>query len=276
MAKTRKAGRAMSLKRARSYVRRPRVKKTVIKPIKTYVKRAINNAIETKTVTKIGVRSLYAYTGTSWSTENRLCMTPMNNAGAGVILASGDAQDQRTGNYVKSHKVIFKGVIYPNPYNAVTNPNPCPQEIVFWFVSFRPQPAITTNPVDGTYFQEGGSSAAPQGTLIDVIRTVNPERFKIYGKRVIKLGNSAINGTGGTAGTQQFANNDFNLNHKFYFDVTKMVPKKVIFNDAINNDPTSRALWCVWEAVNADGTTQAVNTIPLSMQYQIDFNYKDA
>jgi len=249
--------------------------KKVAQPVKRYIKRAINSAIETKVVTKVGSRSLYAYTGTSWSTENRLCMTPMNNAGAGVIIPQGDAQDQRSGNIVKTHKVLFKGVIYVNPYNAVTNPIPIPQEIVFWFISFRPQPAITVNPVDGSFFQEGGSSFPPSGTVIDVIRSINQERFYVHGKRVFKLGYNWYSGTGQQNNAGNFSNNDFNYNKKFVFDITKMCPKRIIFNDAVNNDPQSRALWCVWEAVNADGTTQSASTIPCSMQYQIDFYYKD-
>lgn len=248
--------------------------KKVTKPVKTYVKRAISSAIETKVATKLGSRSLYAYTGTSWSTECRLCMTPMNNAGAGVIVATGDAQDNRTGNIIKTHKVMFKGVIYPNPYSVTTN-IPIPQEIVFWFISFRPQPAITVNPVDATFFQEGGSSAAPQGTVVDVIRSINKERYYVYGKKVMKIGYNWYSGTGQNVNAGNYSNNDFNLNRKFAFDITKYCPKRVIFNDAINNDPQSRALWCVWEAVNADGTTQSASTIPCSMQYQIDYYYKD-
>lgn len=249
--------------------------KGVSQPVARFVKRQINSAIETKVVTKLGSRSLYAYTGTTWSGSCSLCMTPMNNAGAGVIVPVGDGQENRTGNIIKTNRVMFKGVIYPNPYNGTTNPSPTPQEIVFWFISFRPQPGITTNPVDGTFFQEGNSSVPLQGTVVDVIRSINKERFYVYGKKVIKLGYNWYSGTGQNNNAGNFSNNDFKMNHKFSFDITKYCPKRIVFNDAINNDPQSRALWCVWEAVNADGTTQAVSTIPCSMQYQIDFFYKD-
>lgn len=256
---------------------RPRVmRKKVPKPIKTYVKRALNSSIETKQVTKLGSTSLYAYTGTSWSTVNRLCLTPNGNAGTGCVISQGDAQDQRTGNMIKTHKVIFKGVIYPNGYDVATNPIPRCQEVVFWFISFRPQPAITTNPVDGTFFQEGGSFSAPSGTIVDTIRSINKERFYVYGKKVFKVGFEQYNGTGQATGYGNYSNNDFKLNQRFYFDITKFCPKRVLFNDSINNDPTTRALWVVWEAVNSDGTTQGIANIPLSMQYQIDFLYKDA
>lgn len=263
--------------KARKFSRRPRKVSTkkVSMPLKTYVKRQINDAIESKHVTKLGSTSLYAYTGTSWSTVNRVCITPNANAGAGVVISQGDAQDQRTGNMIKTQKAIFKGVIYPNPYDVATNPIPRAQEIVFWFISFRPQPAINTNPVDGTFFQEGGSYSAPSGTLIDTIRTVNPERFIIYGKKVMKLGFSSYNGTGQQTTYGNYANNDFQLNCRFNIDLTKHVPKKVLFNDSISNDPTTRALWVVWEAVNADGSTQGIANIPATMQYQIDYYYKD-
>lgn len=249
--------------------------KKVAQPVKKYIKRAINSAIETKVATKLGTKSLYAYTGTSWSSNNALCMTPMNNSGFGVVIPTGDQQDNRTGNIIKTHKVLFKGVIYPQGYSATINPTPRPQEIVFWFISFRPQPAITTNPVDGTFFQEGGSSVPPTGTVVDVIRSINKERFYVHGKRVFKLGYSQFSGTGGLPTEGNFSNNDFNYNKKFVFDITKMCPKRIIYNDAISNDPQSRALWCVWESVNADGTTQGASVVPCNMQYQIDFYYKD-
>lgn len=263
------------------YIRRPKrmtkrkVAKKVTKPIKTYVKRAINSAIETKMVTKEGTASLFAYTGTSWSSACGFRVTPSNLGSTGVVISQGDAQDQRTGNVIKTHKCLFKGVIYPNGYDVATNPIPRAQEIVFWFISFRPQPSISTNPVDGTFFQQGGSAIAPSGSLIDTVRSINKERFIVYGKKVMKLGFQSYNGTGQSAGYGNYANNDFKLNCRFSFDLTKHVPKKVLFNDALNNDPTTRALWVVWEAVNSDGTTQGIANVPATMQYQIDYYYKD-
>lgn len=247
--------------------------KASVSTVKSIVKREIARNIENKVIEAYyDGNALYTYGHANWVTQNVFPVCPYATV---MSIAQGANQQQRIGNQIKTKKLIFSGCLFPNFYNVTTNPIPKPLEVVMWIIYDREAPSI--DPVPGTDFiQLGSTTSALVGNLSDILCDVNNDRYRLVARKVLKLGYANYGGTGTQVAGQAFANNDFKLNQRFRFDLTKHYPKIVKYNDNYTS-PTSRGLFCVIQPVPADGTVATPATaLPCYISYALSYQYEDA
>lgn len=166
-------------------------------------------------------------------------------------LSQGDQQGQRVGNKIKMKRWIIKGQIQPHEggqsYSEASYLKGSYQGYATIYFGRR----VDTGNVDAplTKFLESGNSAVnPLGSSTEMMLPVNKDLYKVYYRKTFKLGAA----WGGSAGTEQSPNNDFNLVRTFGFDVCKLILKNRIlkFNDTdvatSDRDLSRLALWAVW------------------------------
>ena len=245
------------------------------------VQSIIHRDIENKTLQfTSGIASIVPYNNLNFGSLG--WMLPLSPNINGLDIPIGTGSGARIGNSITLRKLTFKGVIYPMPYNSSTNPNPMPQEVKFWIVHDKLNPATAVTGTWGTFFQNGSSSGTFSSNLTDMIQQVNTDRFTVHLAKTFKIGYAYNSGTAGStsgqANAQYFANSDFQLNHKFSIDLTKYMPKHIKYNDA-SQVPMSRGLFLVVECVRADGTSSSgaqAYDVPISFQFQNSIIYEDA
>lgn len=199
-------------------------------------------------------------------------------------IALGTSSSQRIGNKITLSKVTLRGMITPRTYqstNTEESPyNNAPEPFLFkMWIGY--QKATAYNEPDSGFagfFQEGGTSATPTGTLMDTFRKINTDKYTIVATRTFKVGPQSIitsQNTPVNANNQNYANNDFKFCQRFSFDVTKHCVKTVKYNDT-NNQPNTRGLFWWVEAINTTGTNFVAGRFPAEMNYEVDIQYKDA
>jgi len=191
-------------------------------------------------------------------------------------IPQGITQGARLGNEVRVKKLMLNYVLRPTPYSALTNPFPEPVEVDLFLGYVNQVPGFLPVPGDFTYlFQNGSSSAAPAGTLRDLISTVNKDYWTIKKRWRHKLGYASNNGTGSIANLQFSNNNDFNLNVVRKMDITKLVSKKLKFLDAANT-LQGKNLFFFYQAVSANGGQSSSTTLSCNIEFWIDLQFEDA
>lgn len=268
-------------KYAKKSSRRPRkyARKVSRKPRATFAKKVqaiISRNIENKTIQSEWLNvPVLNYNNVTWLTN---CFgIPMGPYLGYLEIGQGTTQGNRIGNEIKLKKLTFRGVLYPAAYNASTNSGPRPHEIKFWFVTQKDQPSeipITYN----KFFQDGSTSQTFDANLLDLIKVVNSDLFMVHTTRTFKLGQSEYFGSGTNPNNQYWSNNDFNMNAKFSFDLTKYHVKNIKYNDG-SNQPMTRGIFLVVEAIWANGSSSTVtqaDEVANYMSYQVSMDYEDA
>lgn len=212
--------------------------------------------------------SFGAYNTSSWTGNGLQPLTPYSTF---TDIAQGAQQNQRIGNRIRTHRLIFNGYIQPTIYNGTTNPAPRPQEVMMVIFSTRDDSTTLTTALPG-FLNNGGSSIAPQGSLLDSIQPLNEDLYTIYHKRIFKVGFADYGGAGASTNAQNYANNDYKLVNRFYIDCTKWCPKTLKFNDA-DNTPTNRILYVAFLPMYYDGSAMgtALSTCQVNASWQYVF-----
>lgn len=256
-------------------------KKSYLKVAKGSLAAAVRKELDRMTETKqvaytwnqIGSAGLANYsTGAgTWGVNNIIPFFPQTSY---LSIAQGTTQGSRIGNSVRTHSLIYSGVIYPNQYNATYNPTPIPQEVMFLLLSRKDTGDTLLTQLSALY-QAGGSTQNPDGTLMDIIRDFNYDLYNIHYKRVFKIGAAENTGTGAVPGFQNYATNDFKYNQKFRINLTKYIDKIVKFNDATNTQTAAKNyIFGVWMTCDADGT--GATHQPTCLTSQLVYKFKDA
>lgn len=257
----------------RIYKRKTYRKKT--SPLKKMVKKMIAKAAETK-VLQAPLVNKQLYTSDAINFPDNVIPLGPNNVT--LSLTQGTGQGQRIGNVVNTKKLIFKGSINPNPYNVTTNPTPRPLMVQFIFCYDREDPNDAFVP-GSTFFQNGSSTTGFSGTLTDIWRPINEDRYRVFARKTFKLGFADYAGTTGNptnqGAHQAYANNDFKLSHIFSFDITKWYPKVVKYNDNLAN-PMTRNIYCFVQYVDALGGGMVSPYEACEMSYCLNYMYEDA
>lgn len=269
----------------RVYRKRPvRKAKTMSKKgITRIVKQVLGRQTENKLITSGLTTGLYTVaSGGNFISNNIFPLSPHTEAtypaGAQLIVAQGTGDGNREGNRITTKRVMLKGVMWPNPYNATTNAINAPIEVCLWI--FRLKPGYTDTYVSvqsvlaNSMFKVGGSYSGLTNTMTDLTLPINTDTIILKKRRVFKLGNSSQQATVGSNNSNLYANNDFKLNQKFRMDITKYVNKKVSFKDTDNN-PTSRTTWAAVSFVYSDNSTPLSGVIPASFNYFVEYQYED-
>lgn len=258
--------------RRKTYKKRAPYKRRAGKRSKATFAKRVSAVIQRKAEHKMVVNSSSNYMPNYLvGTPLQICLTPNNST---LVISQGDTQGGRTGNRVRTVSCKVKGVMYPTGYSNTQNSAPSPQDIRM--VVSRNRVTPQSAPVFTNFFQIGAGSQAPTGTLQDSILPVNRDVQTVYSEsRTFKLGNSVYEGSSfpSLTGAQFFANNDYKLSCKFSLDVTKYIPKTIIYNDG-NDLPTTPSTWMTLLA------TEAMNLAPggnqkCAVYYTVVYTYTD-
>lgn len=255
----------------------------VSKTIKRYVSSVIHRNLENKRMTTEFTKNLYGIAGgvAGFQTNNIIPLSPNSLTGGIYTITQGVGQQQRVSNSISVRKAYLRGVLIPQPYNAVSNPTPTPLNVKIWIFSLRrnvlqASAADVYQTMSNTFFSNGNTSIGLLGTIYDIITPHNKDVVNVHYTRTIKLGYESYSGvTGGATATDSKANNDYNLNYKMTLDITRWLPKKMLFNDT-DSGTTSKQLYCVFEPVYYNGSTMTAATSPCGFIGGIDLHYEDA
>lgn len=239
--------------------------------LKKLVKKAIWRSQETKTCQVYGSsRVIYNSTHGSYA-GSVFPVSPF--AGFGSVT-QGTGQGQRIGNRIKLTGASLKFVITPLNYNGVTNTTPQPIDVILWMFYDKEVPSQL--PVQGNDFlQLGGAAQALTGTVMDEIAPVNTDQYVLAMRKVYKVGYAVDAGTGAVAGSQNYANNDYKFAVKRSVNLLKHLIKTVKYDDN-NATPTTRGMYCIFEAVKPTGSATAALLEPAMVSIMMDYKYKDA
>jgi len=236
--------------------------------VKTYVQRAIHKQIENKTI-----QYNAGFTMVNYADDNTMrgfALSP----GTSIAIPQGDGQGARTGNRIRIMKARLVYWMVPSAYNGLLNPQPKPLMIRLWIGYSKTNPTLIPTAGDqAVLFQNGDSASAPNGFISDILRSVNKDKFIIFRDIKHKLGYESITGSGATAGSQYFSNNDFKYNIMKSIDITKYLIQNVTYNDT-TTIPTTRGLFCWVQIVYADNTV-TTGTIPANFNYFVELTYED-
>jgi len=280
-------------KKSRSYTKRVVRGKKVRGGIKKTIKRVLESAAEKKLVNfEDTAMSVCNFQSSDWITNNIFNLLPHSGGPSPVALAQitqGVDQGQRVGNRIRTHSVMLKMILRSNAfYDSVSNYNPRPMYIGIWIFKLKPHLNDTSNDVDtvcrNSFFQDGNASQAFSGLQFDLTKTVNSNMVTLLKRKVVKLGMaqyvSAFGINSANNSQQQFANNDFKMSIMAKLNVTKYVPKSMIFNDGTNT-PVVRKTWMIFVPFAADGTAYTTaagietGPIPARLDFGWQYTYTD-
>jgi len=247
-------------------------KSSVSVSVKNYVKRALHTQIENKSI-QINPGALSFGNVLESPDFNAYPMAPL---ALYWTIPQGTGQGARVGNEIKTRKCYLSYVLRPTQYDAGTNPAPQPTMVRMMLGYVKNTPSFA--PISGDInqlFDAGSTSAAPIGTLKDLVSVYNTDYWTIKKTWTHKLGYANNSGTGAFATAQFFANNDFNLNVLKRLDITQYMPKTCVFNDTSATTNTKN-LFFMFYAVASNGATFSNVTLPVNIDYWIDYIYEDA
>jgi len=256
---------------ARKVVRKRVGKKTTALAIKSMIKRELARNIENKTFQYYNTgQNIYPSNHSSFLAS----IIPLSPYASYLAIQQSVTQQGRIGNRLKIKKLTFKGTIHANKYDITTNATPAPMHIIFWILLDKTAPTTIPAPTSD-FLQLGSSTVSLQNDLMDQWAPVNTDKYRVFAKRLFKIGYSENVGTGGVPNQSYLANNDFKFSQNFSIDVTKYLVKNVNYNDN-NATPSTRGLYLMATVVQANGANFSSTTEPAQMQYVLNLDYEDA
>lgn len=261
--------------RRRAPKRRPAKRMPRKAAVKRIVRREISRNQEVKTKQSF-VSNVQLFPTTAASFASNVIQVGPNSAN--LVVSQGTGQGNRVGNQIITKRLVFSGRLTPQGWDTTLNPNPRPLAVKMLVLYDREDD--NTAPVPGsTFFQDGNTTVGFAGTLMDMVKPINADRFRILAQRTFKLGFAAYTGTATTPANQSqwqaYTNNDFKLNCEFRLDLTKYYPKRVKFNDT-TSDPTTRGLWVFFYYIDATGAVIPSTQVNALVHYMQDYKYTDA
>lgn len=257
----------------RTYKRKSYAKK--VTPMKKMIRREIARNVENKTVQMFDFsRQLRNQLDSEFDAKNVIALGPDPSS---ILISQGTGQGGRIGNRIRTKKLMFSGVLNPNPYDQFYNAYPQPTHVKMFFFYDKTDPNALPQPATANdFFQNGNSARGFQGDVSDCVMPVNADRYRVLTTRRFKLGCAQYSGSGANANLGNFANNDFKLNCEFKIDLTKYYPKDVRFPDN-SSLPTTRGLYCMIVFGTADGLVHGGDySRAVTIQYVQDYHYEDA
>jgi len=249
-----------------------RKRSSVSVAVKKYVKSIVHKEAENKCIQLNYTTSLYSVTGST--TLNAFPISPYASY---MAITQGVGQAGRVGNKIRTRKLMFNYVLRPLSYDATINTLPQPMEIQMIFGRTRNSPALLPAAADvQQMFQGSNGVIQPTGTLEDLCLPFNDDYWDIVKVVRHKLGYAESAGTGGSATSQYFSNNDFKMNVIRKLNLTKYIPKLLKYNDATNS-PTSKGLFLFINVIPAGGSSPFGPTqLPCRIHSYINFEYEDS
>lgn len=246
--------------------------KSVPKAFKAMVNRAVNRTEEKKESNVYSLNTPLPSVANAGWTSSSISIAPSST---GFVIPQGTGQGNRIGNHIRTKRAYVKGILHQNTYDLTTNPIPLPLQVRMLIFKDKFNKSGQPSAVALDLFQTGSTSVGPQNDLVDQILDVNKDRYQVYHDEIMKVGFAAYNGTGTSAVFQSFANNDFQMNCKFEVDITKFIPKQIMYNDA-GAAPMNDNLWMIFIPSQTVGGTVSANSTMLNMSWSATYEYTDA
>lgn len=256
------------------------------------VKSVVSRISETKCVNySFASKPCYNVSSADWA-GSVLNLLP-ESAGSShtcYTVNQGNLQGERIGNEIRPVKCVVSGVVRCNSfYDPTQNYNACPLRVTLWLVKLKNHltDSVTNleQVVDNTFFQLGDISSGFAGSTIDLTRTPNKDQVVVLMKRSFYVGmgnyNSAFAVNSPNNGQQQYNQDGATMSRMFRIDVSKYLPKKLIFNDGTDTPSNARKMWFMVTTQRADGGISQTSTgsftgpIPAYIDISSDFQYKD-
>ena len=255
----------------RPAMRRTRKNRKISKPLKVApsVKTYVNRVIARNTENKVHI--IY---GSNVSITTAAGGTVPTSVNCLPVLGTGVGSFQRIGDEIKIKKAAIKGYINLLPYAAITNPLSTPIYVKMWLCSSKIVNTSSLSSTDiGTQFFDTGSIAAGfQGNMLDMTLSNNLNNWKIHAQRTVQLGATSVSSTGQVGSGGYFDNSKMSV--PFYFNWAKYMKSKLKYNDSATNVITNKNLFLAFQAVNADGSSSAINVAEFHYSQRIE--YEDA
>lgn len=227
--------------------------------VKSYVDKKIKNLEECKISSyTFGPTNILGYNGSAGS------LTTFEIVQA-TQMAQGVGQGNRVGNTVSPAGLKLRGFITLNGTTITGIVN-----AYFRVIVLRLRESIaTTQFTYSNLFQFGNNVVAPSGTLLDMMRPVNKDLYKVYHDKIVNIGASdAVNAT--------IAGNQTASSVMFKMDLKKTLPKTMRYNDS-SLVSTNYACYLVIVNCNANGQIiSAPQIAAFSSSWEADFYYRDA
>jgi len=256
-------------------------KKTKVKAIRNIVKKEVNKNLEVKqwqySYLKRGLTDYGNVTANrSFQDYNVFPLGPSDT----FPLKKGTGNSSRVGNKIRIKKAMLKLILYPNPYDTEglevnTVPRPFDVRCIFLHSKQTPTEVIPSN----TFFDLNNATVNPGDDLQDQLLNVNKDIYVVNKDVRFKVG---YRGNGGTtsdtvlqAANQFWNNNDYKLNIIKNFNITKMLPTNMEFNDSVTV-PTSFMPYLVMLISPADGGDNELNEYPIRYYSEVTIQYTDA
>lgn len=276
-------------------------KKVVKKAVKTAISRQFSNRVksvigrisETKCLNySIQNKQLFNVASADWlSSVVNLLPEATGGTTWQYSCNQGTGESDRIGNEIRPTSLVLTGVLRANlAFDNTGNYNPCPLRVTMWLVRIKKHLTDSSTNleqiVDNTFFQAGNTSSGMFGTTLDLTRTPNNDQIEVQMKKTFLLGASdyvsgfAVNS--GNNVSQRYADNGTTISRMFRINLTKHLPKKLMFNDGSNTTPVNaRKMWLMITTQRVDGSISQTSLgnytgpVPAFIDYGLDFKYKD-
>lgn len=257
--------------RKKKIVRKKRVykKRGKYSGLKKMVKKLISRKMETKNSPFRAVVNIVPYASTL---NPPYAVSPYSSSG--ITIPQGVQQGERIGNRVSTRRLTMRYALYPLSYNATTNPNPKPLIIQFFLFYSKSSPNIIDNTLSD-FFQFGNATQAFTDTMSDLIRPVNTDVYHVVKRWTHKLGFSEYAQTGINTSNQAFANNDFKLFIIRTINLTKYIPKTIVYDDN-SLAPTTKLLHMLVQPIYCTGVAIPSTYLTANLEYNLDYRYSDS
>lgn len=247
-------------------------KQSIAKVVKSVLSRNLEVKCVTDPTTYVSVTNITSAT-TSLS-GSYLVASPSNSAW-GYTITNGTSNAQRIGNRVRTKRCILDYVVQPHPYNATTNPVLYPFIIRFYL--FKNKIAPTSDPtatqITTQFLENGATMVGLTGSVMDLNRKLCSDTFTYLSHWDHYIGFSANNQNGNNI-FQHSANNDFKMFAKGTKDLTKYMPKEVVFDD--NGNVNTPPVFLLWQIISTGPNTYPLTNYPAFLSTNINYYYNDA
>jgi len=239
--------------------RKMRPTKKVSAAVKTYVKKAMHAAAENKMW--ISYAANQPITTASGSFPTALSLVPQ--------VAQGLTQFTRIGNKIRVVKGFIRGHVNLLPYSATSNPWIGPLYVKMWLCKCKKVNSGTvgdTN-IDGFFFDSASGGTGFQGNMLDMELTNNKDNWIVYKTKTFELNQTATIGV--TSGTSAPDNSKYTM--PFYFSFGRHLRRQLNYEGTGAANPNNANMFLVFQVVNADGSTTAVQAAEYHFNTRVEF-----
>ena len=178
-------------------------------------------------------------------------------------IARGTGEADRVGNEVTTQKMVLRLNVYPNLENSAGD-----EDQVFDLYIFRPRRSVFMSTGDMAKFKDNGNSSVGfDGSMLAAMLPVNNDKFKIHYFRRFRMN--------GIYTTTNPLFNSAPRSKQFQINLTKYVPKKVLFDDGTNS-PENMGLYIAIGMAQPGQSTAPPITLAAYMDYSVHYYYKDS